>query len=89
MFVFNVSIDIIYELLNVLYYNKELFFLVEVFWILYFFNFNDDEIGIVYLFFKYKFYLIIVIIGEMYLFIVVYDDWVLEYWVLINKLIIY
>lgn len=89
MFVFNVSIDIIYELLNVLYYNKELFFLVEVFWIFYFFNFNDDEIGIVYLFFKYKFYLIIVIIGEMYLFIVVYDDWVLEYWVLINKLIIY
>lgn len=89
MFVFNVSIDIIYELLNVLYYNKGLFFLVEVFWIFYFFNFNDDEIGIVYLFFKYKFYLIIVIIGEMYLFIVVYDDWVLEYWVLINKLIIY
>lgn len=89
MFVFNVSIDIIYELLNVLYYNKGLFFLVEVFWILYFFNFNDDEIGIVYLFFKYKFYLIIVIIGEIYLFIVVYDDWVLEYWVLINKLIIY
>lgn len=74
MFVFNVSIDVIYELLNVLYYNKGLFFLVEVFWILYFFNFNDDEIGIVYLFFKYKFYLIIVIIGEMYLFIVVYDD---------------
>lgn len=89
MFVFNVSIDIIYKLLNVLYYNKGLFFLVEVFWIFYFFNFNDDEIGIVYLFFKYKFYLIIVIIGEMYLFIVVYDDWVLEYWVLINKLIIY
>lgn len=89
MFVFNVSIDIIYELLNVLYYNKGLFFLVEVFWIFYFFNFNDDEIGIVYLFFKYKFYLIIVIIGEMYLFKVVYDDWVLEYWVLINKLIIY
>lgn len=89
MFVFNVSIDIIYELLNVLYYNKGLFFLVGVFWIFYFFNFNDDEIGIVYLFFKYKFYLIIVIIGEMYLFIVVYDDWVLEYWVLINKLIIY
>lgn len=89
MFVFNVSIDVIYELLNVLYYNKGLFFLVEVFWILYFFNFNDDEIGIVYLFFKYKFYLIIVIIGEIYLFIVVYDDWVLEYWVLINKLIIY
>lgn len=89
MFVFNVSIDIIYELLNVLYYNEGLLFLVEVFWIFYFFNFNDDEIGIVYLFFKYKFYLIIVIIGEMYLFIVVYDDWVLEYWVLINKLIIY
>lgn len=89
MFVFNVSIDIIYKLLNVLYYNKGLFFLVEVFWIFYFFNFNDDEIGIVYLFFKYKFYLIIVIIGEMYLFKVVYDDWVLEYWVLINKLIIY
>lgn len=89
MFVFNVSIDIIYELLNVLYYNKGLFFLVELFWIFYFFNFNDDEIGIVYLFFKYKFYLIIVIIGEMYLFIMVYDDWVLEYWVLINKLIIY
>lgn len=89
MFVFNVSIDIIYELLNVLYNNEGLLFLVEVFWIFYFFNFNDDEIGIVYLFFKYKFYLIIVIIGEMYLFIVVYDDWVLEYWVLINKLIIY
>lgn len=89
MFVFNVSIDIIYKLLNVLYYNKGLFFLVELFWIFYFFNFNDDEIGIVYLFFKYKFYLIIVIIGEMYLFIMVYDDWVLEYWVLINKLIIY
>lgn len=79
MFVFNVSIDIIYELLNVLYNNEGLLFLVEVFWIFYFFNFNDDEIGIVYLFFKYKFYLIIVIIGEMYLFIVVYDDWVLEY----------
>lgn len=74
MFVFNVSIDIIYELLNVLYYNEGLLFLVEVFWIFYFFNFNDDEIGIVYLFFKYKFYLIIVIIGEMYLFIVVYYD---------------
>lgn len=74
MFVFNVSIDIIYKLLNVLYYNKGLFFLVEVFWIFYFFNFNDDEIGIVYLFFKYKFYLIIVIIGEIYLFKVVYYD---------------